>query len=113
MAAGPNGRPLAQQNFGMIHVDPAQPRRWLVVEDEPFIALMISDQLVDLGHIVVGPAHDSRSAKSCGLRRFRRGAARHQPSWARYRRNWRPSRPAEDPVTDGETPSTPPGMREL
>jgi CheY-like chemotaxis protein len=33
-----------------------RPRRVLVVEDEALIALFITDQLADLGHIVVGPA---------------------------------------------------------
>jgi CheY-like chemotaxis protein len=33
-----------------------RPRRVLVVEDEALIALFITDQLADLGHIAVGPA---------------------------------------------------------
>jgi len=33
-----------------------RPRRVLVVEDEALIALFITDQLAELGHIAVGPA---------------------------------------------------------
>jgi CheY-like chemotaxis protein len=33
-----------------------KPRRVLVVEDEALIALFVTDQLAELGHIAVGPA---------------------------------------------------------
>ena len=33
-------------------------RRVLVVDDEVLVAMLITDMLEDLGHAVVGPAHD-------------------------------------------------------
>ena len=36
--------------------------RVLIVEDEPMISLLLEDWLNELGHEVVGPARDSRSA---------------------------------------------------
>lgn len=38
-------------------------RRVLVVEDEPFVALSIADMVVELGHIVVGPAFSLDEAR--------------------------------------------------
>jgi CheY-like chemotaxis protein len=46
-------------------------RRVLVVEDEPFIAFSIADMVVELGHVVVGPAfswHEARRlAAMCNM----------------------------------------------
>lgn len=36
--------------------------RILVVDDEPIIAMMVADWLADLGHTVLGPAGDLKSA---------------------------------------------------
>jgi CheY-like chemotaxis protein len=36
--------------------------RILIVEDEPLIAMMAGEWLEELGHVVVGPAHDLKSA---------------------------------------------------
>jgi DNA-binding response OmpR family regulator len=36
--------------------------RILVIDDEPLIAMALSDWLTDLGHLVVGPAADLESA---------------------------------------------------
>ncbi len=38
--------------------------RILIVDDEPLIALMIEDWVLELGHAPVGPAHDLASALS-------------------------------------------------
>jgi len=34
----------------------ARPKRLLIVEDESLVALIMADQIVELGHIAVGPA---------------------------------------------------------
>ena len=34
----------------------AQRRRILIVEDEPLVAMLLEDMIIDLGHEVVGPA---------------------------------------------------------
>ena len=39
------------------------PRRVLVVEDEPFIAVLLTDQLAGLGYITVGPAFSLDEAR--------------------------------------------------
>lgn len=36
--------------------------RILIVEDEPLIAMMAGEWLEELGHVVVGPAHDLKTA---------------------------------------------------
>ena len=38
--------------------------RILVLDDEPLIAMMVEDWLMDLGHEIVGPAHSVASALS-------------------------------------------------
>jgi two-component SAPR family response regulator len=39
------------------------PRRFLIIEDEPLIALMVAEQLREFGHIVVGEATTMEGAK--------------------------------------------------
>jgi|SRR5271165_5213197 len=36
--------------------------RILVVDDEPMIAMLLEDWLIELGHEIVGPAHSASSA---------------------------------------------------
>ena len=38
-------------------------RRVLIVEDEPFIALLLADQMADLGYTIVGPAFSLDEAR--------------------------------------------------
>lgn len=38
------------------------PKRILVVDDEPLIAMLLCDWLEELGHTVVGPAHSVKEA---------------------------------------------------
>jgi CheY-like chemotaxis protein len=38
--------------------------RILIVDDEPLIALMVEDWLLELGHAPIGPAHDLAGALS-------------------------------------------------
>jgi CheY-like chemotaxis protein len=47
----------------MAYVSLIQPRRWLIVDDEPMIALMVADQLNDLDQVVVGQATTMEAAK--------------------------------------------------
>jgi CheY-like chemotaxis protein len=41
----------------------ARPKRLLVVEDESLVALMMADQVVELGYTVVGPAFSLAEAR--------------------------------------------------
>ena len=43
--------------------DHSRPYRVLVVEDEALVAMLISDQLAELGHSVVGPAFSLSEAR--------------------------------------------------
>lgn len=38
-------------------------RRVLIVEDEPFIAFLLADQLVELGYTIIGPAFSLDEAR--------------------------------------------------
>lgn len=40
-----------------------EPKRLLIVEDESLIAMMMADQLVELGYIIVGPAFTIAEAR--------------------------------------------------
>ncbi len=44
--------------------------RFLVVDDEPIIAMTIADWLADLGHVVLGPAADLASALALAEEEF-------------------------------------------
>jgi CheY-like chemotaxis protein len=39
-----------------IRTNASRPKRVLVVEDEPLVALMMADQLIEIGYNVIGPA---------------------------------------------------------
>jgi CheY-like chemotaxis protein len=41
----------------------SESRRFLIVDDEPLIAILVAEQLVELGHVVVGQATSLEAAK--------------------------------------------------
>jgi CheY-like chemotaxis protein len=51
---------LSDQTF---QTNVSRPKRVLVVEDEPLVALMMADHLVELGYNVVGPAFTISEAR--------------------------------------------------